>query len=274
MMILDLASGLHRGIPEAVYHARVRGLASKGALDKVRRSPAHYAAWLAGLADETSDALDFGKAFHCASLEPELFAERYTIEPTFGDCRKKENKANRDAWRKENEGALLLSMNDHLACRAMAESIRKHPVASRLLEGGDRELTVRWRDEATGLECKARADQYRPDRRLVVDVKTTEDASPDGFRKSVARYGYHRQAALYREGFAAAGAPVDFFLFVAVEKVAPFAVGVYALDADAEKRGRDSVREDLAKLADCIERDVWPAYSDSILTLDLPAWAA
>jgi hypothetical protein len=80
--ILDLADGVHRDFSPDQYHAPVLGVASKSALDKVRRSPAHYRAWLNGTDTvETSGALTFGQAFHCALLEPERYALEYAAEP-------------------------------------------------------------------------------------------------------------------------------------------------------------------------------------------------
>lgn len=280
MSIVTLPHGIHLGVPEATYHERVLGLASKGALDLVRRSPAHYKQWIDGDPDASDDDEDesrvfaFGKAFHCALLEPERFIEAYTVEPAFGDCRKKENKAARDAWRKENEGALKLTMREHLACRRMAESIRRHSRASKLLLGGQAEVTARWRDEDTGLECKARADYLVEERGLLVDVKTTENASYEAFRRSIANYGYHRQDAFYRAGFAAAGVKIEHFVFVVVEKTAPYAVAVYTLDEDGCAAGRLAVRDSLETLADCLERNDWAAYPEDIRVIDLPAYAA
>lgn len=273
--VLDLPPGLHRGVPEHVYHQRVPGLVSKGALDRVRRSPAHYKAWLEGAAaDETSDALTFGKGFHCAVLEPERFALEYVVEPAFGDCRKTANKASRDLWREENKGAVWLSDEDHRAFAGMAASVRSHPLASKMLADGVSELTVRWKDPATGLECKARADHYRKSHRMGVDVKTAEDASYEAFRKSAAAYGYHRQSALYADGFEAVGEPLDHFVFVVVEKRPPYAVATYVLDVAAVTLGRVSVREAMARLAECIESDRFPAYPEQIQVLELPSWAA
>jgi len=291
MGILDLAHGLHRNVAEAHYHERVLGLASKHALDLVARSPAHYRAWLASIERAEREALAFGKAFHCALLEPERFAAAYLVEPTFGDCRFKENKANRDAWRKDNACARcgrypgqdkpacdacpgLLEQSAHLACRGMADSIRRHRLASRLLVDGDAEVTLRWKDEPTGLECKARADFYVKRHAFALDVKTTENASPDAFPRDAARYGYGRQAAFYGDGFAAIDEAIEHFLFLVVEKAPPYAVAVYALDEDSIARGRASVRRDLEALADAFERDDWRAYSENIVTIGLPGWAA
>lgn len=273
MSVLDLADGLHLDFPAGMYHQRILGVASKGALDIINRSPAHYATWVGGVDREPTDALAFGCAFHAATLEPVHFANAYVVEPTFGDCRKTENKANRDAWRKENTGKIAITAADMKAIHGMRTSLLTHPIASRMLSGGVSEVTLRWTDTETGLVCKARADYHVEELDMVVDLKTTEDARPHAFRRSVAAFRYHVQQAFYSDGFAALGAPLRSFAFVAVEKVPPYAVAVYLLDTEAVTKGWAAARENLTTLARCIEAGDFPAYDNGIQTLDLPAWA-
>lgn len=301
---LDLPHGLHDGIPEAIYHARVPGLVSKHALDLVRRSPAHYKAWLDGAETKDNDDFRLGRALHCALLEPERFASEYVVMPTFDEYRDKagrlstkEGKAERAAWVKAHEGCAIIEPTDREVALAMASAVRAHPTASSVLASGRAEVTARWHDEDTGLECKARADFFaerdpsltdaaRLDAglsapgakrrfRFLVDVKTTDNAGPDAFARSSAAYGYHRQAAFYQDGFAvASGGPVDGFVFIVVEKAPPYAVALYMIDEAGMAMGRLAVRDAMEKLADCVERDAWAAYPEKIQVLSLPAWAA
>lgn len=273
--ILDYSAGLHANVPPRVYHGRHLGLVSKGALDYVARSPLHYRAWVDGVSlDEETPALTFGAAFHCALLEPERFATDYATEPDFGDCRKKENKAARDAWRAEHAGATALAECDQSAISGMIASVRAHPLASRMISDGEPELTVRWEDVETGLQCKSRADYYVRKLGMVADVKSAVDARPSAFRKAVANYDYHVQDAIYRAGFSAVGAPIAHFVFIVVEKTPPHAVAVYSLDAATVARGYSAFRSRITTLADCLRSNDWPGYSGSIQELALPAWAA
>jgi hypothetical protein len=271
--LLDAAPGLYRGVPSSVYHARVPGLVSKSVLDLIERSPAHYAAWLAGADTETTPAMEFGSAFHMASLEPAEYARTYAATPEFGDCRFKENKAARDAWRAANAGKKLLEPHDVDAIAGMCSALAAHRLAASMIRGGEAELTLRWTDADTGLYCKARADYYMPRVRMIVDVKTTEDARPDAFAKSVARFRYHVQAATYLDGFRALGVEVDHFVFLAIEKRPPYAIAMYVLDDDALSRGREAARRNMATLAACIEAGAYPGYSTEIETISLPRWA-
>lgn len=266
--------GITAGVPAVEYHKREVGVVSKSALDAFARSPKHYLAWLDGDSDKSTPALEFGTAFHMALLEPERFAKFYAVAPHFGDLRTKEGKLARDNWLDANTGKTMLNADDSAAIGGMLTAIRQHPAASRIVTEGTSEVTVRWTDEASGLRCKSRADYYVAKRALVVDVKTTTDASPDQFKRSVVNYRYHVQDALYRSGFAACGQAIDHFAILAVEKTYPYCVAVYTLDADAVTRGYAAARQGIDNMRHCINTDNWPGYGDDVQELSLPAWAA
>jgi hypothetical protein len=273
---LDLPDGLHENVPPALYYERIPGVANKSALDKIHRSPATYQAWVTGADEEDNEALAFGRAFHTATLEPKVFASTYTVEPDFGDCRKTDNKRTRDMWRAENARKTFLSPKDMATILGMRDAVRAHPIAGELLTGGVAEVTAKWTDPETGLTCKARVDYLRRDLQTLVDLKSTQDARPLAFAKSCANYGYHRQAAFYVDGCnEAAGAEVaDTFVFVAVEKTAPYLVALLEIDEDGISKGRESIRADLHTFKECIENDTWPGYPAEVQTISLPHWAA
>lgn len=267
--------GVVPGLPSELYHRREIGVVSKSALDRVARSPAHYKAWVDGtLPDEDTPAMRFGRAFHCAILEPERFAEEYVTEPDFGDCRSSKNRAKRDEWRAANGARTAISDDDLETISAMRAAILAHPIAGKMIRDGQPELTVRWTDSETGLKCKCRADYYVKRLRMVADLKSCQDASEEAFRKDVAKYRYMVQDALYRAGFEAAGEPIQHFVFLAVEKAPPYAVAVYSLDAEGVGKGYSLARRDMATMAECLNKDEWPGYPPGIRTISLPPWAA
>lgn len=270
---IGLPPGLHPRLASDAYHRRELGVVSKSALDLVQRSPAHYKAWIDGVSeDQETPALAFGRAFHCALLEPAVFEQTYATEPEFGDCRFKVNREKRDDWRAANAERVPLSADDYATIVGMVRSVRKHPLAGKMIRDGEPELTVTWNDEETGLPCKCRADYYVRRLRMVADAKSTEDASPEAFRRDIGKYRYHVQDALYRAGFAAANEAVEHFVFIAVEKKPPFAVGIYSLDADAIGRGYGAARRNIDTLAECVSKRRWPGYDTSIQELSLPPW--
>jgi exodeoxyribonuclease VIII len=271
--VLDLPPGLYRDVSEADYHARVPGLVSKSVLDLVDRSPAHYSAWLHCAEREPTPALIFGKWLHTALLEPERFAAQYIAQPDFGDCRLKDNKARRSEWQLANAGKESVDAKSMDIIRGICASVNAHPLAGKMIREGVAEATLRWRDEETGLQCKARADYYVERLAACYDVKTTEDARPDAFARSMANYRYHVQDAFYREGFARIGRPLDHFVFIAVEKTAPFEVALYTLDADDVARGWSAAHANMATLKAAVSSGTYQGYGNSIQSIRLPAWA-
>lgn len=268
--LLSLPDGIHYDVPSEVYHKRVLGVVSNSALSQVARTPRHYRAWVDGL-DKESPAMDFGRAFHCALLEPARFAQSFPILPEFKGTGSVAAKAR---W-VEDQGPDAQPIKPEAAERiaAMVASIREHPVAREAVLHGAAEATVLWTDEATGLRHKARADYYRQDKGVLLEIKTCRDASPGGFARALSEYRYHVACALYVEGFQALGDPIHHYLMLAIESEPPHCCATYTLTADTEGRGFELLDRDREVLATCLRADYWPAYSDKTLALSLPRWA-
>lgn len=262
-------SGVIPSIPIDEYHRH--GSTSKSQLDQFAKSPAHYLASLTTQRKETA-AMRIGSLFHGLVLEPERV--KIAVAPVC-DKRTKDGKATWESFCLENAEAEIVTADEGEMLNGMAESIRKHQAASALLNGdGIAEGSCFWFDERSGELCRCRPDFYRRDLGIIVDLKSTEDASPAGFAKSIWKYAYHRQAALYMDGVSeSTGDIIKGFVFVAVEKSAPYAVGVYRLDMQGEEAGRVSYQSLLLDLAGCKINRNFPAYSPRIETISLPAYA-
>ena len=253
-VLIDIA------MPAAQYHAT--DAVSASLLKQIQRSPAHAMAYLQQQ-HEPTPAMLFGTAFHTCVLESERFDNEYAVFE--GDKRTKDGKATYE--RLVSEGKTIISASDYATITAMASAIGDHPAASKLVRGdGQTEVSMFWDDEETGLACKCRTDIWLG--RVIVDLKTTEDASPEGFSRSIHTYGYGIQAAHYL-----AGSGADAFLFVAVEKKAPFAVAVYELDPLSLEICEKQRRSLLEYWSNCREAEMYPAYSDECQMISLPAWA-
>lgn len=264
--------GIHANIPDAEYHRRTLGIVSNTALKLVRRSPAHYFAWVNGeLEDKDSPALSFGRAFDCALLTPDVFKRHYVERPVFSG---KGSKAAKAEWEAEHAEQDPITFDDLLTINRMIDAVRAHPLAAQMIRDGQPQMTLSWKDPGTGLRCKSRLDYYVRSLAMIVDVKTCDDASEEGFRKAVAKWGYMTQDALYRAAASELNLPITHFVFLAVEKSPPYAVGTYTLDAEAIGIGYSRVRQDIETLAHCVRTNRWPAYREAIVELSLPVWAA
>lgn len=179
-------------------------------------------------------------------------------------------------WTENNPGRIVLSPEVWDQLHSMRDAVHNHPAAHALLTSvpGEAEKSVYWIDPTTGVLCRCRPDWWRDDY-VLVDVKTTDDASPEGFAKSMANWRYDVQAPYYMDGVKlATGRDVKAFVFIAVEKKPPYAVGVYVLDSASLELGRAQYQHDLRVYAECLANDNWPGYGDKIQTINMPAWHA
>lgn len=250
-------------MPAAQYHAT--DAVSASLLKQIAKSPAHAMAYLQQQ-QEPTPAMLFGTAFHTCVLESERFNDEYAVFE--GDKRTKAGKETYESL--VASGKTIISATDYAIITAMAEAIGDHSAASKLVRGGGQtEVSMFWDDDETGLACKCRPDIWlmRGAGSVIVDLKTTEDASPEGFARSIQTYGYGIQAAHYL-----AGSGADAFIFVAVEKKAPFAVAVYELDPLSLEISEAKRRDLLQLWSDCRESDSFPAYSDECQMISLPGW--
>ena len=246
------------------YHAD-RSAVAKSWLDRIDRTPGHLRVYLDGYRRETPAPL-FGRLVHTAVLQPDLLPTEYITKPTEINRRTKIGKAEYAAWEKENAGRTIITMDQFALALAIRDSIYRNKAARALLDAGEVEQTIVWRNSETGELCKARADKLRES--LILDVKTTEDARPDAFAKSIAKYRYHVQTTHYEEGFEA-----DRFIWLAVEKEPPYACALYAADDVIRKIGKVARDRNLRTYAECKAKNVWPGYEEIIKTIELPKWA-
>lgn len=236
------------------------------ALDRVSNSYLKRLATVPALAKKeykTTPAMAFGTACHTYVLEPATFDEQIAVLPKI-DRRTKKGKEIYNVFVAESKGKTVISADEFKAIESIGESIQGHPGASHLLNEGIAEQSVIWEEKRTGLECKARPDWLKKDG-IVVDLKTTKNASRHGFLQEAVKYSYYTQAAFYLKGLnhAAPKENYDRFIFVAVEKVPPFRVECYELSDEFLEYGYYKFQAALALEAKCREENYWPPYSEA-----------
>jgi PDDEXK-like domain of unknown function (DUF3799) len=152
-----------------------------------------------------------------------------------------------------------------LKATAIKDAVYRHKTAAVLLGKGEPEQSVLWTNAETGELCKARADLLRE--HSIVDLKTTYDASPDAFAKSIINFRYCAQRRHYCEGFSSPR-----FVWVAVESEYPHCVAVYCDNDEIKKRGIEERDPDLRLYAECKARNEWPGYREGVREIELPRW--
>lgn len=260
------------------YHRNTKRIGKSG-LELIEKSPYHY--WLKYLDpnrewdDDDTPAKLLGSASHCQLFEPEMFDRRYIVPPEL-NLRTNKGKEEFLYIQEEAKQQRKKLLDAKLRERAMriAEAARKNPIIRELLDQpGVSEHVLEWDDPLTGVGCKMKADRITHSG-LIIDLKTTDDASPESFSRSIYKFGYHKQDAWYSDGFQLATSyPCLGFLFVAVESDKPFICKTYTLDERSRQVGRDTNRRNLDRYAECLRTNTWPAYGNEISEISIPSWA-
>lgn len=278
-------TGIFYNEPPEVYYRKRLDEANASGLKQMLRSPAHFKHYIDGEDDKDTPAKTFGRMFHCASLEPDVFAKTYVVLPEnaprdlrrFRDAKKPSLETLEsidwwDGWESSNRGKVIVSKADYDKAQFMGQSVRRHPEAAGLLMGGQREVTMRWVDEDTGLPCKSRVDLYEPGE-FQMDLKSCVDASEEGFGRAIAGYMYDMQAAHYLDGVRSNADTIKWFIFLACESSAPYVCQPYILNPPDEERGWNLRKKAIKRQAECLAQGHWPGYSDHIKPISMPTWA-
>lgn len=242
------------------------GVSSSGIRVFLQKTPAHYKAYLEER-DEPSDAMKLGTAVHMAILESARFDLTYICKPEGMSFATKEGKA----WREANASKEILSFDDWQTVQGVRKAVARNSFLSTHLSKGDVEQSYYWTDEATGLLCKCRPDFF--DGEHVFDIKTTTDASPLGFQRSIGKFGYHFQSAHYLDGLSQiTGKTLTNFIHVCIETKPPYAVACYVLDDASLERAREVLDRGMLALKTCMNTNEWPGYPTEIQAMNLPSW--
>jgi hypothetical protein len=262
--------GFYPDIPEADYHGDRDSLSVSGA-KTLLRAPALFRYEQDHPVHK--DVFDFGTAAHALVLGvgADLVIHEY-------DAEKVRSPKATNAWKDQQAevrkaGGVLLLPEEHDVVQAMADELSGHKLAMDLLSDGQPEVSAYAPDEHTGIMRRCRYDWLRDD--LGVDYKSCADASPGGFGRAVAAFGYHQQHPWYLDLARDLGQPLKGFVFIAQMKTPPYLIGIYELEPEAVAVGRDLNRRALERFRDCRDSGLWPGFvpNDQITPIDIPRWA-
>jgi len=265
---------LLHGMPARDYHA-LPGLSSSS-IKHLLRSPAHFETWRKTPNDPTPQ-MKFGTVVHAAILEPASFdGVAYVLPADTPDKRTKDGKA----WWIEAErvanGRILLTVEDHKRVQDIVAAVRATPASEVLLGDGYVETTALWQITANGVvvPCRARPDFMLKDCSVIVDLKTTADATPAAFARSIWNFRYDIQALWYTEGIAEVTEQFPhLYLFCAVETEPPYGVAWYEFPLSECAMARDDVQRAVDLYAYCASVNEWPGYTDEVRRITLPRYA-
>ena len=279
------ASGIHHGVSFADYTAWPA--INFSTLKAIRGTPSKCK-WEMEHPKAQTPAMILGSALHIATLEPARFEAMFHICPPC-DRRTKEGKETYAQESLKAEGKIMIrkggddsdkgAMGEVESVRGMAAAIHAHKIASALVNGkGQNEVSLLFKDEETGLMCKARLDRCIEHYELlqcplIVELKSCRDADDWGFGKDCNSRAYHIQAASYCHGYQVITGKRPAHAFIAVENFPPHDLKVHMLDDAAMQSGLLSYRSMLNRYAQCVKSGNWPGYDEKVNTLELPKWS-
>ena len=204
--------------------------------------------WL-GKERKESSAFAIGEAVHSLILEPH---KDLVLEGPEDRRGKKWTDAKAKA---DEQGKTLLTAREYLDALRMAEAaLRFSPILRDIVNAPNfvAEASIFTHDEEFDMPVKCRPDgmlmpKAKGDKAVLIDIKTTIDASPSGFNRQIQKFRYDMQQVHYMRCLEWAGIPTESFYFVAVEKTAPFVTSVTELSelyaAYAEKAWKAAMSE-------------------------------
>lgn len=266
----DIPIGMTRGIDNGAYHGE-RSAVSSTQLKRMLVSPAHF---MSGLFEheESTEAMQYGTVLHARILEPESFERRFFATPKV-NRQTKEGKALAESYKAEAAGRIMFPADWLPGIECILDNARAHAKARAILGAGEAEVAFSWIDDETGIKCKIKVD-WRHDARLLADVKSAVDVTPDGFSKACARLNYPLSAFMYCEGVRQVTGEWAEWAFIACEKERPYTVAVYRATEAFLRRGQKDFRSALRRLAACRAQGRFPMLQadGDWEPIDLPRW--
>jgi hypothetical protein len=236
-------------------------------LKHILRSPAHYRAALEEDRKETP-AMILGTLTHAVCLEGQKLSALTAIKPPGMNLATKEGKA----WKESSAGRTIISDEDAQDIVGMMEQVQGNPHAAAMLKACQRRETPVFGD-IRGVASKCLLDAHGTDGVdwVICDLKTTDDASPEGFARKVESLHYDMQAAMYCYllGLTEQAESRPHWYWIVVEKKPPYTCAVYSSN-EWLTSGERKLEKALERLKECRESGEWPHPWQGIN--ELPRW--
>jgi len=281
--------------PDHLYHS-LSGI-SKSRLSGMDSNPERFLHEFLHPVQKSTTAMIKGSISHLLALQPRAL-KKYFIEAPYNEFRSAEARAwkagatepgdEEEAGKQlslkekqpqafvaglEHRGKLFAKpgeLNEH---RAMAKKLRDSELAQRVLGSGEAEVGLFWWDEDLQLQLKGRLDWVTTGN-AIVDYKTTEDASPVAWGRTVGNFGLIEQAAYYLDlwNLLHPGNQRTTWVWLVQERTAPYCIASYYALPEEIDAGRKLYQKKLLKIVECRNSGVWPAYGDELQPCTIPAW--
>lgn len=254
--------GIISNMSNGDYHAQ-SGISSTAVKSVYKKTLAH---WKGERRVQTS-AFSLGSAVHALLLEEDR-------DLLIKGPKTRNSKAFAELQENAEQDQIVLTEVEYHVAHRMAQETLKNKSCADILRHQDRknEVSIFVECERTGLVLKTRPDLYICEEKSVYDVKTTQDASPDGFSKECFKYSYDLQAAFYLYVCNLADIFLDRFSFIAIEKSAPYCSHMHVVSPELLANATERMHTTLKIIAEANENEDFGTGWGNYSVLELPKW--
>lgn len=271
----------------------IKGMVNASTLKELyRKSPKHYQASL-DFPEPEPRVFVLGSAIHCRLLEQEEFHSRYIVMPEFnptevdkktGEVKEKTSgwkntkdyKQQKAIWCKKNSSKIVLDADEYELTERLLEAYILSPFY-KICQQGAAEVTIL--STCRGVDAKGKFDLIveLDDEVIIIDLKTTKDASEEAFMKSVFNYDYDLAAAWYKEMLVSLPEYESKnvrFMWLAAEKQPPYSMCMYEASDEVLQNGRAKCSKALAKFKqwEALGGSTGYAAEEDIVVIKVPSW--
>lgn len=251
------------------YHA-IDAFSQSAAKVVLARSPGHARA---GMKKKPTKAMEGGDIVHRLLLGK---GKEFQVLQ-FGNYQTKAAQAARDKARADGLVPVLAHEMENYA--TAAEAIRVQLADRGIVLDGLSEQAITWTEKTRhgDVLCKGMLDHVWPDAGIIIDIKTTADASQAAIERTAENLNYGIQSAAYERALVQLNPDLAgrvAFSFVFCEIAEPYAVNVTEPDGPFRELGLRRWLRALNIWAECKALDRWPTvYGGNVNPLSPPSWA-
>lgn len=284
-----ITEGVHKNISIIDYHSD-KDYMSASQIKEANKSLKHLK-WYMDHKQERKSHFDFGNAFEIALMDLMNGTKEFESSVHLFDENDRPDKDHKitagknQEWKKryfEQKGYIINKVGDESeeSIKHMLESCWSDKVIQGLLINTDYQTSCFWTDKKTGLKLKSRPDVCNVNKTVILDVKTTKNASPESFARDVANYSYDIQAMMQINGVIETGMfpEVKAYYWLAVEKEPPYNAQLYRFHSDQWDYTQMILDYLLGIIKMAKEQGLWTGYGQrasnehGILEMELPMW--
>jgi len=273
--------GAFRGAVEDLANANYHELKSYWSSTDLKymhaNSPTHFKALYLDQTikrKEPNSAMILGSLVHCLVLKPEDFPNEFFVLPELNLRTNDGKKAMADLMA-ENVGKYPVTEEMLLEANAMRASIFNNKEASIMLEAIRKEVSFFWECPYSKLLMRAKIDACSS--KCMVELKTTHDASPEGFARHAYNMNYDLSLTHYKQGIARIMDVEPEAFFIVVESAPPYVCQVYKVGESFKETGHVKWISAVDRMTNGLKLNKWPGYTSDILgevsTIEAPPWA-